>query len=66
MFTYPASCNKESLTLRSIHFLLEDGNTEYLVTNLMPEQIAKENFQIYTSFVGELKANIENLRTGLK
>ncbi len=30
LFTYPASCNKESLTLRSIHFLLEDGSTEDL------------------------------------
>ena len=67
LFTYPASCNKETLTLRSIHFLLEDGSTEYLVTNLMPEQIAKENFpNLYQGFVGELKANIENLRTGLK
>ena len=52
LFTYPASCNKESLTLRSIHFLLEDGSTEYLVTNLMPEQIAKENFPDFISKYG--------------
>lgn len=44
LFTYPASRNKESLTLRRIHFLLEDGNTEYLVTNLTSEQMAAENF----------------------
>ena len=44
LFTYPVSRNKESLTLRSIHFLLEDGSAEYLVTNLMPEQMAVENF----------------------
>lgn len=44
LFTYPFSHNKESLTLRSIHFLLEDGNIEYLVTNLMPEQMAAANF----------------------
>lgn len=44
LFTYPVSRNKESLTLRSVHFLLEDGSTEYLVTNLMPEQMAAENF----------------------
>ena len=44
LFTYPASRNKESLTLRSVHFLLEDGTTEYLVTNLMPEQMATEKF----------------------
>ena len=44
LFTYPASCNKESLTLRSVHFLLEDGSIEYLVTNLPSEQMATENF----------------------
>ena len=44
LLTYPASRNKESLTLRSVHFLLEDGTTEYLVTNLMPEQMATEKF----------------------
>lgn len=44
LFTYPFSHNKEPLTLRSIHFLLEDGNIEYLVTNLMPEQMAAANF----------------------
>ena len=44
LFTYPASRNKETLTLRSIHFLLEDGNTEYLVTNLMPDQMTSEKF----------------------
>lgn len=41
---YPSSDNQESLTLRSIHLLLEDGSTEYLVTNLMPEQMASEKF----------------------
>jgi len=44
LFTYPSSDDKESLTLRSIHFLLEDESTEYLVTNLMPEQLAAEKF----------------------
>ncbi len=44
LFTYPASRNQDSLTLRSIHFLLEDGSIEYLVTNLMPEQMTVENF----------------------
>ena len=44
LFTYPASCNKKPITLRSIHFLLEDGSTEYLVTNLTSEQMATENF----------------------
>ena len=44
LFTYPASHDKESLTLRSINFLLEDGSTEHLVTNLMPEQLKSEKF----------------------
>ncbi len=44
LFTYPSSDNHESLTLRSIHFLLNDGSTEYLVTNLMPEQMESEKF----------------------
>ena len=44
LLTYPASRDKEALTLRSVHFLLEDGSTEYLVTNLTPEQMAAENF----------------------
>ena len=28
LFTYPASCNKESLTLRRFHFLFEDGSNK--------------------------------------
>lgn len=43
LFTYPASRNKESLTLRSFPFLLENGNADYLVTNLTPEQMAAKN-----------------------
>lgn len=44
LFTYPASHDKEPLTLRSIHFSLEDGTTEYLITNLTSEQMPVENF----------------------
>lgn len=44
LFTYPSSGNKESLNLKSVHFLLENGNIEYLVTNLMPEQMTVTNF----------------------
>ncbi len=39
LLTYPSSKNKGVLTLRSINFLLEDESTEYLVTNIMPEQM---------------------------
>lgn len=42
LFTLTAPGEKP-LTLRSIHFILEDGSTEYLVTNLMLEQL--ESFQ---------------------
>lgn len=44
MFEYPASKNKDSLSLRSIHFQLADGTTEYLVTNIMPHQLHAEKF----------------------
>ena len=44
LFTYPEFESKEELTLRSLHFALEDGSTEYLVTNLMPEQLEASQF----------------------
>lgn len=48
LFTYPSCRDKEPLRLRSLHFLLEDGSTEYLVTNLLPEQMSSAEFlQLY-------------------
>ena len=44
VYISPASRNQDSITLRSIHFLLEDDSIEYLVTNLGPEQMTMENF----------------------
>jgi Transposase DDE domain. len=44
LFTYPAFKSEEELTLRSLHFTLDDGSTEYLVTNLMPEQLEVSQF----------------------
>ncbi len=44
LFEYPASDGAGSLTLRSLHFLLEDGTTEYLVTNVMPDQMEADKF----------------------
>lgn len=44
LFRYPASRDKEALSLRSIHFTLEDGTTEYLVTNLMSVQMDTKKF----------------------
>lgn len=66
LFTYPSSDDKESLTLRSIHFLLEDGSTEYLVTNLMPEQLASEKFSELYRLRWELKVNTGSSKTVLK
>ena len=51
LFTYPASYKKKQLTLRSILFPLEDGNTEYLVTNIMQNKmkysVFKELYHLY-------------------
>ena len=46
LFTYPASQECASLTLRSIHFRLEDNSTEYLVTNLMSDQMQADDFRL--------------------
>lgn len=62
LFTYAASHNKESLTLRTIHFLLENGSSEYLVTNLTYEQMAIENF----SALYQLRWGIESKYRELK
>lgn len=45
LFTYPAKGKEEAMTLRSLHFTLEDGSVEYLVTNLMPSQMEGMKFQ---------------------
>lgn len=45
LFTYPAKQKERDITLRRIHFSLEGGNEEYLVTNLMPEQIPEFYFR---------------------
>lgn len=56
LFTYAASHDRKPLTLRRIHFLLENGNMEYLVTNLSFEQMATENF----SDLFQLRLGIES------
>lgn len=43
LLTYHSFDNWESLNLSSVHFLPENGNIEYLVTNLMPEQMTAAN-----------------------
>ncbi len=44
LFEYPASDDAGSLALRSLHFLLEDGTVEYLVTNITPNQMEADKF----------------------
>ena len=44
LFKYLASKDKNLLILESIHFLLDDGTTEYIVTNLMSSQMELEKF----------------------
>lgn len=66
LFSYRSFGNKESLNLRSVHFLLENGNIEYLVTNLIPEQMTVANSPDLYRLQWELKASTGNLKTGLK
>ena len=55
LFTYPASCKKKQLTLRSIHFPMEDGNTEYLITNIMQNEMKYPLFkELYRLRWGEM------------
>lgn len=51
LFTYPSFGNKESLNLKSVHFLLENENIEYLVTNLMPEQMTATNLYALCNYL---------------
>lgn len=46
LFTYPVKKDNDEITLRSIQVTLENGNEEYLVTNLMPEQLAESHFKV--------------------
>lgn len=66
LFTYPASRNKESLTLRSIHFLLEDGSTEYLVTNLTQNQMSTEKFSTLYQLRWGVESKYRELKNGLE
>ena len=65
-FTYAASHNKESLTLRTIHFLLENGSSEYLVTNLTYEQMAIANFSALYQLRRGIKSKYRELKNRLE
>ena len=51
LFIYPDSQDGAVLTLRNIHFRLEDNSTGYLVTNLMPDQIQVDDFRLLAYYI---------------
>lgn len=55
LFTYPKTPSSRALTVRCVRFELDNGNTEYLVTNLKWMRL---DSLICTGFDGELRANI--------
>lgn len=62
LFSYPAAKEKEELVLRSCHFSLDNGTTEYIVTNIMPEQMESSAFpSLY-----HLRWGVESKYTELK
>jgi len=65
-FTYPAKKIENELTLRSIHFPLENGNEEYLVTNLMPEQISESCFRELYSLRWGIESKYRELKNRLE
>ncbi len=66
LFTYPVSRNKESLTLRSIHFLLEDGSSEYLVTYLTQNQMSTEKFPALYRLWWDIESKYRELKNRLE
>ena len=66
LFTYPASRDKDSLTLRRIYFQLDDGTKEYLVTNLMSNQIDIEKFFDLYGLRWSVKSKYRELKNRLE
>lgn len=55
LFTYPSFGNKESLNLKSVHFLLGNVNIAYLVTNLLSEQMTVANLYAFASIFAHMQ-----------
>jgi hypothetical protein len=66
LFTYPAKKDNDEITLRSIHFTLENGNEEYLVTNLMPEQLAESHFKVLYALRWGIESKYRELKNRLE
>lgn len=66
LFTYPALESEKELTLRSLHFTLEDGSTEYLVTNLMPEQLKASQFSALYQMRWGIESKYRELKNRLE
>lgn len=66
LFTYPAKKDHNEITLRSIHFTLENGKEEYLVTNLMPKQLAKSHFKVLYSLRWGIESKYRELKNRLE
>ena len=66
LFTYPAKKDSDEITLRSIHFTLENGNEEYLVTNLLPKQLAESHFKELYSLRWGIESKYRELKNRLE
>lgn len=65
-FSYPDSDKKKHLTLRSIHFPLEDGKTEYLVTNIMQSKLEYSLFKELYSLRWGVESKYRELKNRLE
>lgn len=66
LFTFPSNKNFDEITLRSIHFTLKSGKEEYLVTNLMPDQMPQSQFEALYFFRWGIECKYRELKNRLE
>lgn len=66
LFTFPSNKNFDEITLRSIHFTLKSGKEEYLVTNLMPDQMPQSQFEALYFFSWGIESKYRELKNRLE
>ena len=66
LFTFPSNKNFDEITLRSIHFTLKSGKEEYLVTNLMPDQMPQSQFEALYFFRWGIESKYCELKNRLE
>ena len=66
LFTFPSNKNFDEITLRSIHFTLKSGKEEYLVTNLMPDQMPQSQFEALYFFRWGIESKYRELKNRLE